>query len=215
MPSRHFLAYGLGWFLMDYQGYLMVTHGGGIDGMLSMTGILPEINLGIVILTNKLPHNLINALLLHVVDIFLESPSRDWNKSWHEFSQNVEKQKTEKRKNFEQAQVQGTQPTLDIAEYAGAYTSLIYGKANITQEKSKLFIRLSAHPSVIGELEHWHYDTFLCRWTDPVFDQSIVPFAIDETGKVKTFKLSIRPDWIDPLEYVFERDKEQTEKSGD
>lgn len=34
-PTTHFLAYGLGWFMQDYHGYLVLRHGGGMDGMLS------------------------------------------------------------------------------------------------------------------------------------------------------------------------------------
>lgn len=210
MPTMHFRAYGLGWGLMDYQGHLIVSHSGGVDGMLSLTGMLPEINLGIVILTNKLPHYLTSALFYHIVDAYLDAPTRDWDQSWHKLDQNLEEKKAEKKKKFEEARVQGTHPALNLAEYAGTYTSLIYGKAQVAQEGEKLFIQLSAHPAIRGELEHWHYDTFLCHWTDPVFDKSIIPFAIDRTGKVKSFKLSVRPDWIDPLEYVFEHDQEQT-----
>lgn len=213
LPATHFRAYGLGWGLMDYQGHLVVSHGGGVDGMLSLTGMLPEINLGIVILTNKLPHFLTSALFFHIVDAFLDGPTHDWNQAWHELDQELENKKDEKKKEFEANQVQGTHPALNLAEYAGTYTSLIYGQAQVTQDGEKLFIQLSAHPDIRGELEHWHYDTFLCHWTDPVFDKSIIPFAIDRNGKVESFKLSVRPDWIDPLEYVFERDKEQAKDS--
>lgn len=207
IPTNHFRAYGLGWGLMDYQGQFVIIHSGGVDGMLSMTAMLPEINLGIVILTNKLPHYLPSTLFFHIVDAYLDAPTCDWNKSWHTLDQNLEEKKAEKKKKFEEARVQDTQPTLSLAEYAGTYTSSIYGKAQVTHEDERLLIQLSAHPSICGQLEHWHYDTFLCRWTDPVFDKSIMPFAIDRNGKVKSFKLSVRPDWIDPLEYVFERDE--------
>ncbi len=208
MAATHFRAYGLGWALMDYQGHFVVSHGGGVDGMLSFTGMLPEINLGIVILTNKLPHFLTSALFYHIVDAFLDGPRNDWNKLWHGLDQNLEKKKDEKKKEFEANRAQGTHPTLNLAEYVGTYTSLIYGNAQVAQEGEKLLIQLSAHPTIRGQLEHWHYDTFLCHWTDPVFDKSIIPFAIDRNGKVESFKLSVRPDWIDPLEYVFERDEQ-------
>ena len=208
MPATHFRAYGLGWALLDYRGHLVVSHGGGVDGMLSLTGLLPEINLGVVILTNKLPHFLTSALFYQIVNAYLDVPTHDWNQAWHELDQELKDKKDEKKKEFEANRVQGTNPALNLAEYAGTYTSLIYGQAQVTLEGEILSIHLSAHPAIRGELDHWHYDTFLCHWTDPVFDQSIIPFAIDRNGKVKSFKLSIRPDWIDPLEYVFERDRE-------
>ena len=41
-PTRHFRAYGLGWFLSDYHGRKVIDHSGGLDGMVSQTGMIPE-----------------------------------------------------------------------------------------------------------------------------------------------------------------------------
>ena len=60
-----------------------------------------------------------------------------------------------------------------------------------------------ADPTVQGSLEHWQYDTFMSRWSDPMWDKSLVTFALDADGKVATFSLKVREDFIDPLEYVF------------
>ena len=52
-PTRHFNTYALGWNVFDYQGKKIVTHGGGLDGMLSKTVLIPESNIGFVVLTNS------------------------------------------------------------------------------------------------------------------------------------------------------------------
>ena len=52
-PTRHFNTYALGWNIFDYQGKKIVTHGGGLDGMLSKTVLIPESNIGFVVLTNS------------------------------------------------------------------------------------------------------------------------------------------------------------------
>src|SRR6185369_14864002 len=36
-PTRHFLAYGMGWGMYDYYGRKIINHSGGLDGMLSYT----------------------------------------------------------------------------------------------------------------------------------------------------------------------------------
>jgi len=51
--KTHFSAYGLGWFLKDYHGVKLVQHTGGILGMVSKVVLVPEENLGLVILTNQ------------------------------------------------------------------------------------------------------------------------------------------------------------------
>ena len=47
-----FSSYGLGWFLRDYRGRKLVTHTGGAPGYVSRVMLVPEENLGVVVLTN-------------------------------------------------------------------------------------------------------------------------------------------------------------------
>ena len=46
------VSYGFGWFLQDWNGKKVIQHGGNIDGFNSMVALLPEENLGFVMLTN-------------------------------------------------------------------------------------------------------------------------------------------------------------------
>ena len=48
-----FNAYGLGWTLRDYRGRKMVFHTGTLAGYVSRTTLIPELNLGVVVLTNQ------------------------------------------------------------------------------------------------------------------------------------------------------------------
>ncbi|HEY6075126.1 MAG TPA: serine hydrolase domain-containing protein, partial [Anaerolineales bacterium] len=77
-PTRHFTAYGLGWFMNDHNGRLMIRHTGGLDGMLSSTVLVPEEGLGIVVLTNKLPNMGYVALPYFILDKLLGSEGRNW-----------------------------------------------------------------------------------------------------------------------------------------
>ena len=47
--NTHFVAYGLGWGLKDEKGKIIISHTGGLPGMLSKTILVPELNLGIVV----------------------------------------------------------------------------------------------------------------------------------------------------------------------
>ena len=42
----------MGWFLSDFRGKKLVEHGGAIDGMRALVAMIPEENVGLVILTN-------------------------------------------------------------------------------------------------------------------------------------------------------------------
>ena len=57
------VSYGLGWFLQEWKGKKVVQHGGNIDGFNSMVAMLPEENLGFVMLTNVSGSSLGNELM--------------------------------------------------------------------------------------------------------------------------------------------------------
>jgi CubicO group peptidase (beta-lactamase class C family) len=78
-PTRHFAGYGLGWVVYDYQGVKVVNHSGGLDGMISQSAVVPERNLGLVVLTNS-ESPLATILRDKILDVMLGvAPPRDWN----------------------------------------------------------------------------------------------------------------------------------------
>ena len=46
------VGYGLGWMLRDWQGQRLIEHGGNVPGFSAQVAILPESDLGFVLLTN-------------------------------------------------------------------------------------------------------------------------------------------------------------------
>jgi len=52
VPVSAASQYGLGWFISDYHGLQLIEHGGNTLGFTSSFGFLPELEVGIVVLTN-------------------------------------------------------------------------------------------------------------------------------------------------------------------
>lgn len=52
VPVSADTSYGLGWFVSDYKGLQLIDHGGNTLGFTSSFGFLPEVDLGIIVLTN-------------------------------------------------------------------------------------------------------------------------------------------------------------------
>src|SRR5439155_3164008 len=50
--KANFADYALGWGLRDYHGRKLVGHTGGVAGFVSRVMLVPEENLGVVVLTN-------------------------------------------------------------------------------------------------------------------------------------------------------------------
>jgi CubicO group peptidase (beta-lactamase class C family) len=204
-PTLNFAAYGLGWFLNDLYGHFFVRHTGGLDGMLSSTAMIPERKIGVAVFTNKLPNMAYLAVPAHIFGLLLDRPSRDWISEYLNLEKEAKEKETGARQQWEASRARDTRPALALEKYAGPYDSSILGGATLHVQGERLHIQLQAHESLCGTLEHWHYDTFICHWEDPVLGESIIPFITDGQGSVAEFRVKIREDWIDPLEHVFRR----------
>jgi len=198
-PSTHFQAYGMGWFLRDYAGKLVVYHSGGMDGMLSYTGFVPEAGVGVAVFSNYDEQSLYSALWWEIVDRLLGVPSRDRSKVV------LEQTRAAAAPGADAARVPGTRPTAAPERYAGTYESPVLGEARVTAEGGKLRLRVVHNPGITGELAHWQYDTFRATWEDRYLGTSLVTFTVDANGRPDTFRMQVRPDFVDPQEYVFRR----------
>ncbi len=150
LPRQHFDAYGLGWRLADYGGRLLASHGGGVDGMQSLTALLPEEQLGFAILTNAIPHYLTSALYLSIVDHVLGFADRDWRAEYLEVMRKEQARADENRQKLEAARLKGTRPSLPMA----AYTVTIHEPPSTArysqQNHGKLTLQLGADPQANG-----------------------------------------------------------------
>jgi CubicO group peptidase (beta-lactamase class C family) len=166
-PTRHFNGYGLGWFLNDYQGKKVVSHGGGLDGMISQTAMMPEENLGLVVLTNS--ESPVNTIMQNkIFDTMLGVAKRDWSGDYLTRTETGKKAEREEAKKLESSRLKNTKPTLANADYAGVYTSQMYGDVKISEENGKLVLRLVPAPNFVADLEHWENDKFLIKWRSSV-----------------------------------------------
>jgi len=181
-PDTHFQAYGLGWTLQDYRGRKVVRHGGSLDGMRTQVGLIPEEDLGVVVLTNLNNSWIPQVVLFHVFDTFLGAGGKDWNEAMYAVNLEEERKAGERRAREEASRVRGTSPSHDLTAYVGTYSDTLYGEARVSLENGTLLLEIG--PSFVGELEHWHYDTFRARWRDLQLGRAWVEFRMDREGKV-------------------------------
>ncbi len=194
VPSIHFSAYGLGVGMHDYRGVKVLRHTGGIDGMLSLVGLIPEKGLGIVVLTNTSDHNnLFTALMYRVFDEYLGVPPRDWSSIFLAQTRAAQASTADQRRRLDAARVADARPSLPLAKYTGRYESPLYGEITVAHENGGLVLRLGR--SLVGDLEHWHYDTFRPRWralaerSEGAGEPPFVSFTLDVTGKVEKVQI--------------------------
>jgi len=187
MPDSHFRSYGLGWMLQDYKGRKIVQHGGAIDGMIAMVGMIPEEKLGVVILSNLQGQLLPTALMFRVFDTYLGAPPKDWAGDMLKALKGLEDQGKAAQKKAEESRVKGTQPSLALEKYAATYKDEAFGDAKVTLENGKLVMRT---PAFVADLEHWHYDTFRAIFRDNgLTGKALATFTLNSQAKTDALNI--------------------------
>jgi CubicO group peptidase (beta-lactamase class C family) len=179
----NFAAYGLGWFLRDYRGLKLVWHGGGLEGMLSRTILVPEKRLGIVILTNGMTRSF-QALGWTVLDWALGAPKTDWGTALLALDQGGQDRDRTFEDSAAAARRKDVGPSLPLATYAGRYTDEWYGDVTLALEDGHLVLRWAHTPNATADLEHWQYDTFRARMRVGTVADAFVTFALAPNGTI-------------------------------
>lgn len=207
-PSTHFKAYGLGWNLLDYHGKKVISHSGGYDGIISYSCIVPEINLGFVILTNK-NSSLYYPLSFRILDAFLDKTEKDWSSIFLDRQNTNKKRDAENLIKEEQERVKNTKPSLDLNAYTGVYQCEMYGTVKIELTDQKLQLTMNPAPLFTGFLEHWHYDVFSVNFRNfPSLPQGKVIFTLNAQAKVETMLIDVPNPDFDFTEFKFIKVKE-------
>ncbi len=89
------VAYGLGWFVQEWNGMKVLQHGGNIDGFNSMVAMIPEKKVGFVMLTNVSGSPLGSELMSLVWDNLIGNPNKPQNVTADAMAKEVGKYKFE------------------------------------------------------------------------------------------------------------------------
>jgi CubicO group peptidase (beta-lactamase class C family) len=188
-PSTHFSGYGLGWSLNDYHGYKIIGHSGGYDGSISYLCIIPELDLGFVILTNT--NTVFYAPVKnYLLDMLITGESVNWFEMYKNYAMS---KRVPKRIELPD---ESEDLSLDLEKYLGKYKSELYGDAEIYQKEGNLYLDMKQSVIFLGKLNHFDADTFRIRMTKvTALPDGKVYFKINN-DKVDSFIIKIdNPDF--------------------
>jgi CubicO group peptidase (beta-lactamase class C family) len=187
--KTNFADYALGWGLRDYHGRKLVGHTGGVAGFVSRVMLVPEENLGVVILTNAEEGGAFDSILYHVIDYYLSLPATDWIAAFKKVKDTEEQDAAEQMKKAESSRAANSKPSLPLDKYAGIYNDAWYGPITIRSENGGLVMAFDHTPTMIGDLQHWQYDTFKAHWRDRTIEDAFVTFALNPDGTVNSVRM--------------------------
>lgn len=188
-----FCSYGFGWFVQDYKKYKIIAHGGQIDGLFSLVIMMPELNLGIAVLTNQEEEGLLDALTNRVMDYYIDPSAelKDWIPVYLELRKMFEDWVRRERQEMFKRPPQPQPASWSLKDLAGTYHDELIGDIIVDMKSDSLTLRFPRTPSFNAVLEHWNRNNFKIHWSDPYVPAGLLEFTIGEGDKIKglTFKV--------------------------
>ena len=182
LNRTHFKAYGLGWRLADVHGYKEVSHTGTLAGMKSYVVLIPELELGVVLLTNGSSSAARSAVMNTIVRSFMPVEQIDWIKLINdeaEIKRQEQMLKAVEEKPAEAAPQDCCVP--DLTQFTGRYRDPWFGDVTIRLEDGQLKFAAHKSPKLTGGMTHNDGSRFVVRWTDRTLEADA--FVLFERGE--------------------------------
>lgn len=190
--NSHFSGYGLGWGLEDTKGTLKVSHTGGLPGMLSVVMMYPDLNLGIVILTNTengggglfmAVTNTISDSYLGLDDFGWTDKLIGWMSQGRSADDDVTKKVWEKVKSSKTIKVKNE-------DFIGVYADKWFGEIEVFEKNKQLWFKSYRSPKLNGPMAFYNANTFAIKWEYQAMNcDAFALFSLDETGKAQSIKM--------------------------
>lgn len=199
LGRTHFSAYGLGWFLEDFNGYKRVSHSGGLDGMVTYQSLVPELELGVIVLTNADQGSALYTIALAITDAYTGGPKRDWVKIEADLKTERDHEHAAadaKRKPVPAAATELA--ALDLDAYVGTFRDPWRGEAWVSRGADGLTLTFSHTRELTGSLTPIRPGLFVVHWNNRTLNaDAYVRFREDFAGAVEGFKMQAVSDDTD------------------
>ncbi len=190
--NSHFAGYGLGWGLKDIKGNMSISHTGGLPGMLSRTVLIPDLELGVVVLTNTANGGagVFRAVSKSIVDSYLSLDDFDWTGYYYE-------RYIKKENNADQVSTQvwktaksASSNHLNLNDYFGVYEDDWFGKVEIFMNGNQLWFKSYRSPKLNGPMIYYKANTFAIKWEyQDMNADAFAIFNLDEEGKAQSIRM--------------------------
>lgn len=196
-----FYGYGLGWFVSDVKGHRQIQHSGGLIGTVTHFTLIPDMNLGIIVLTNQQSGAAFTAITNTVKDAYLGIEGRDWLKTLSERNaQNNQKYAKEKAEAFTKSAAfqKETAGKTGIENIVGTYRDPWFGEVVISKEKKNYRLYCKSSERLKGQVLPYSKDTFIIKWDDRSYDaDAFFTVTFNESGKAVSAKMKPISDITD------------------
>jgi len=188
-------GYALGVRTYNYGKYKIVSHGGKLDGYVSQVLIVPDLKIGIAVLTNQESTGAYWSIIYRVLDSYMKNPYFNWIKGYKEL---LDSSMADDKREWEKALIlpkfSAPKPTAED-KYIGVYKDDFYGELTISKDDSVLKVKFNQTPQFTGRLTPFQYETFIAKFNNTALKaDAFLSFTVAANGSIESCKLKV----IDP-----------------
>ncbi len=187
----HFKAAACGWMVSDYKGVKRIEHSGGLPGFILNIVLVPEKNLGVIVLTNGesiIPFAATN----YIIDSYVSGTTKDWMADYL-----VAQKKGDAEKKTIDLPKNKVHSDITLPDIAGTYEDKMYGVATITVEGGKAKLTLEPTKTLFNStLEPLTANSYRIRFADPFLPDGTLLVQLNSAGKPISFTIDLpNPDF--------------------
>jgi CubicO group peptidase (beta-lactamase class C family) len=183
--KSHINAYGLGWGIQDMKGNMVYSHTGGLPGMLSKVLLVPEMGLGIIVLTNTSDGGgaLFTSVTNTILDSYLGLEDFGWTDKYAAFIKRNNQSTNKIVDNIWKTVSNAKKKAIDTKNFTGTYKDNWFGMIKIYEKDGQLWFKSMRSPKLHAKMQFYKANTFAIKW--PYQDMNADAFAmfsLDENG---------------------------------
>jgi len=190
--KSHFAGYGLGWFLKDTKGNMIASHTGGLPGMLSKTVLIPDLNFGVIVLTNTSNNGagVFLSVTKTIVDSYLGLDDFGWIDKYYDMISNRKKNADKVSLKVWETVKSADSKYIKIEDYTGVYKDKWFGKVEVYLKNNELWFKSLRSPMLIGKMKYYKANTFAIKWEYRAMEaDAFAIFSLGKEGKAQTIKM--------------------------
>ena len=190
--NSHFAGYGLGWGLTDIKGNMIVSHTGGLPGMLSITYLIPDLNLGVVVLTNTENGGagLFSTVGQTIIESYMGLDHFDWLETYYKRFQANESRGDSVSDYVWQTVKTADHSQIKTADFKGIYEDKWFGKMEVFVKDNQLWIKSFRSPKLTGPMSYYKANSFAIKWEyQDMNADAFAIFSLDEEGKAQSIRM--------------------------
>jgi hypothetical protein len=177
---------------------LNVSHTGGLPGMLSKVNLIPDMKLGIVILTNTENGGgaLFNAVNNTIVDSYLSLDKIDYIERYSKRAKAAKSNGDSVTTKVWETVASAKNIKINHQDFIGIYEDKWFGKVEVFLKDNQLWFKALRSPKLNGQMQLYRANTFAIKFEYQDMNcDTFAMFSLDEEGKAQSIKMKgISPD---------------------